>query len=703
MKKKKKTKKKRNNRKDRREAREDVTTQGTKRAEAPQGAEHAEAGEAGSSEERSGFSLEVSASRGSVVSASTSREQVHIDQSSSEEPDGAQSQVTDFGERRPPAPEIQTRAFGHQEDTLQMATKGPQQKQPSAPESSGSNGAAEEGESSSTATLDLDWKTEFASRRHNRPKNHMQWVQLVPASLWLFVLFFVLFLANVVWEPETSPLALFQAFSGGLEKGSTLAYLNMQTRSLGMILAAMITLCAISLPLTANNYTPKLINLFIASPVNQLMFGLLVSANVFTHWTMLISASGKLPYISIGITALLGLLCFVLMIPYAFYVFYTLQPEIIIRHIEQEIVASLHLLQDLRGKRLLDDQRKKIMQDLKYLSNITLRSIDRHDRDTALLSMEALRNIYNVYIALKENMPEEWFRIRRMDFLSKSEEMRRQVEEEKTFFEAELMEELALILSVSLWGLRDVVQMIGETMHHISLQAFRKKHRAAVNNSYLYFNSFIRACLSRRDAESIYIIIYHYRRLAEKMMLTSPQDTMRVAFYLDYYAHQATRSGMVYVSNLISYDLADLTTLAFRQNAACKTQLFELFLHFDREESMRDSLGVIKSHIKLAATLHSMNHKDEQESLCSELCKAREAQVVKAIADMEAVDTPLYWEQNNRRTHNDYISPSLMASFQCVKEVLLGHFRGASAGHEAYVGGSSGVVGSDAEALSHSH
>lgn len=481
----------------------------------------------------------------------------------------------------------------------------------------------------------------------------------------------VLLLLDCLIEPEISPFHIMFELGQDMQAEPSRGFLTALGRLLGVILAASVTLCGIAIPLTANNYTPKLISLFVHDRVNWAMFGLLVTSNVLTHWTLLASSGSDIPRFNIFLSSTLGFISLLLTVPYAYYVFRVLLPETIVSHIEREIIEDLNTMIGSQGERDALEIRRRVFENIKYISNIVLRSIDRHDRDTALYSLETLRHISDHYSDVKPRMPLVWFEVNHQDFLSKPPEVLKQITESGTIFEVELLEECALVLSVAIGRFREGVRMLGVTVRHIGRLATEREDEGTAEMARIYFNSFIRAAISRRNPDAIYMLVFQYRLLAEGILHKSPANAVRVAFFLDYYAHQAVRTGIVFVANLIAYDLVDLVIRAYEENASCKRDLFDLFLRFDRNETLRNFPGVIKSHIKLIIEMHARGLEDEQAGLMKEFKEIDYGLIKAAIEEIEGVDNPFYWEITDRRKHLDYVEPKFQASFKVVREKLL--------------------------------
>ncbi len=478
----------------------------------------------------------------------------------------------------------------------------------------------------------------------------------------------LLVLVVVDWliEPAISPFSLFGAT---FERLPMMAYLTAVARLLGFLLTAVITLCGIAIPLTANNYTPKLISLFMQDKLNWAMLGLLVGANVMTHWTVLTASAGPLPVDNMMIASVLALLCLLLVIPYAFYVFTSLMPQRIVARIEKEVCDDLDMV--TRKPANSCRVRERVVENLKYISNITLRSVERYDRDTALYSLEALRRIFDCYLERKDAMPDEWFRAYSHEFLSKPVQVIQKIERERTIFEVELLEECALVLSMVIGKFREGVRMLGAMTRHMGVSAQLVGDSGSLETIRTYFNSFIRAAIAGRNADAIYMLIYQYRLLASQLVELCPDEAVRVAFFLDYYAHQAVRTGIVFVANLIAYDLTNLVTRAYNCDAPCKDKLLELVLEFDRSDGIEGYPGVIKSRIKLAVWMHQHDRTPEVDQLCSVLAKLSHAQLAAALDEIDRIKTRFFWEITDRRLHVDFVPPEQRPHFEAVRARLL--------------------------------
>ena len=98
------------------------------------------------------------------------------------------------------------------------------------------------------------------------------------------------------------------------------------SRTLNQLIAVVIMALAIAVPLTANMYTPKLLEIFLGDRLNRIVLGLILFSTVNTLWVAARVANGRVPRFGVVLTFVLLLACFAVLVPYFFYVFRFLHP-----------------------------------------------------------------------------------------------------------------------------------------------------------------------------------------------------------------------------------------------------------------------------------------------------------------------------------------------------------------------------------------
>jgi hypothetical protein len=450
------------------------------------------------------------------------------------------------------------------------------------------------------------------------------------------------------------------------------------SRFLGVSLSMLVALCALAIPLTANVYTPKLIELFVTDRVNRAAIAYFVLANAIVLWNGVMVASvghdisaAPRVLVSLGLTVV-GLL---IIPPYFLYVLRFLVPQSIVSRIKREVVASLDALEQEHASG--EEQEAGIVRavtSIQYLGKVTLRSVQRHDRDVASEGLRALEEVFRAYLARKGHLPQRALRPRSRDALGLSPELALEIERKQAVIEVAILQELQLILPVAIsTEVSEVASQIASLTRHLGVRVADQGDEGATEMVTLYFNTFIRQALKAKSAEAFYKLVYQYRRFAEEILTHAPQLAERVAFFLDYYAHQAVRMGMPFLLNVVAYDLAGLCEEAFRRKVASRHRLLDIFLELDRDApGILDMPGMVKAQIILAAKLATLDEAEAAARVEEELAKVSKEVLRETFGHIIAVREEHFWEIADRRRHLDHVESEYRPAVRGLRRRLVG-------------------------------
>lgn len=455
------------------------------------------------------------------------------------------------------------------------------------------------------------------------------------------------------------------------------------SRMLGVTLSMLVALCAIAIPLTANVYTPKLIELFVADKGNRIVLGYYVLANAFVLWNGFVvfdehPETTRLRVFACLVLATGGL---VMIVPYFYYVLRFLIPRTIVDRLEREVVRDLHRATRRKDGDGLARTRYAVLENVQYLGKIVLRSVDRYDRDTADQGLRALRSVFEAYHARKEYLPDAWFRPSRGEMQDLGPELAREALRQRAGLEVAILSEFSLILPIAVGRLPDVVATIARFTRQFGVRTTERRDLGAREHVTLFFNTFLRIALQKRHSDTFYKFIYQYRRFAEEILDKDGEHAARVAFFMDYYGHQAVRMSMGFLINVVAYDLSGLCDVAYRTNAACREELLAILIELDRDrQGLIDMPGVIKAQLILAAKLQTRGKLDSAKSLIRELRKVKPELLEEAFSQIVAAREENFWEIADRRRHLDHVEPRFRPAVDLLREHLLGP--GRARGHD---------------------
>lgn len=447
-------------------------------------------------------------------------------------------------------------------------------------------------------------------------------------------------------------------------------------RVLGTVMSMIVALCAIAIPLTANVYTPKLIEIFVGDRTNRLVVAFYVLANAFVLWQQFVieDVAPESARTRVMLCVLLTLVALLGIGPYIFYILRFLVPRSIVRNLESEVFEDFSNAQAAGADE--DDvaeARVEALENIKYLGNIALRSVDRYDRDTAFEGLRALRAVFDAYLTRKDQLPPSWFTLREAELNAIGPELGREVEKKRAAVEVSVLLELSLVLPLAIARLPEVVAQIASLARRFGVRTAERRDPGAREMVTLFFNTFLRAALQHKSSDAFYKFVYQYRRFAEEILDIDSAHAERIAFFLDYYGHQSVRMGMSYLINVVAYDLAALCDLAYRKQAPCRRAILDILIALDRDrDGLIDMPGVIKAQVILAAKLQSRGETEPAAALIVELKKVNKARLVDAFTQIVSAHDENFWEIADRRRHLDHVEVEFRGAVEALRCDLVG-------------------------------
>ncbi len=447
------------------------------------------------------------------------------------------------------------------------------------------------------------------------------------------------------------------------------------SRVLGVVLSMIVALCSIAIPLTANVYTPKLIEIFVGDRTNRVVVSFYVLANALVLWQLFVieDAAPESARVRAFVSIALTLVALVGIVPYIFYVLRFLIPRSIVRHLEREVLEDFNAAARTQDDDALAVARAEALENIKYLGNIALRSVDRYDRDTAFEALRALRAVFDAYETTKPRLPHGWFALRESELNAIGPELGREVERKRAAIEVAILLELSLVLPLAISRLPEVVAQVASLTRRFGVRTAERRDLGAREMVTLFFNTFLRAALQHKSSDTFYKFVYQYRRFAEEVLEVEPEHARRIAFFLDYYGHQAVRMGMGFLINVVAYDLAALCDLAYRKQSACRAAILDMLIQLDRDaDGLLQMPGVVKAQLILAAKLQTRGEDEPARALTAELKKVPTARLDEAFTQIVSAHDENFWEIADRRRHLDHVEAEFRGAVEQLRGELLG-------------------------------
>jgi len=379
---------------------------------------------------------------------------------------------------------------------------------------------------------------------------------------------------------------------------------------------------------------------------------LVVFADLNNTWLAYAIKDDFVPNFHLLLSLALAAACFSLIFPYLYYVFRFLHPNTLLERLEAEITDDLHAA--ARRPAGAARYRRSVAEGVEHLANITIRSIDRLDRNTAIESVFSLERMARAYWAAKPRLALAWFAADPNFFLGFSSAAVDELTASRSWVEMKLFYQLRQIMSAAIPKAHDVVSTTAKTLRKLGLEEVARCDAALREMVVEYFNTFVRLALQRKDPRSVFIIFDQYRTLAEALNAEQPELALEIAYYFEYYGQVARDNQLPFVVEAVAHDLGVLVQSAWESGAPNREKLLERFLRYDPQA--RSPLpGVKKAHALLGSYFLLAGHPQPAALIRQSFAGLDPAFVRNLANDLLHIKREKYWEINERRMNMDYV------------------------------------------------
>jgi hypothetical protein len=475
---------------------------------------------------------------------------------------------------------------------------------------------------------------------------------------WILLVLLVLFGAELVadlWRTGTSfaELELTPSHMQALASTVSRAFNNLTTMVLAFI--------AVAVPITANLYTPRLIEIFVGDRVNLLVLvffammgahGIFVQATAFAQWA---------PSVQFTVAWTSAALGFAGLIPYFLYVLRFLDPDRIIELVRGRVTAEYGPI--AKGARPVPAAQRRLDARILHLGNVILRAVGRSDRDVSLSAIEALRHGVEEYLVAKRTMPPAWFDVTPGLFTGLSDEVVELIGKERTWVEHKCLRQLLLTYNAALTAMPDAISAISDVNRRIALRAWACGDDGALRLCVRFFNTYLRAAVRRRDVHAIYDVFHQYKRLAQDLLDAHPAAATAIVRHVRYYAEFARLEGVPFVYELGASDMGALAAWAHACGSPARRPVLEEFLGLDAPDA---SVRMTTVRAILAGALRDAGFAEEAALVADRLYGTEVAQLERARANVERTTDITFWEVTDRQRNLDYLEPERRATVVAV-------------------------------------
>jgi hypothetical protein len=235
-----------------------------------------------------------------------------------------------------------------------------------------------------------------------------------------------------------------------------------------------------------------------------------------------------------------------------------------------------------------------------------------------------------------------------------------------TWVEIRMLDELREVFFATLNKLHDVNNTVALVLRLLGEKAVERDDRGLFAAVMQFFNTFLRAAINQGDVRAGYHVLYQYRLLADTAMVSHPQLTLQIAHRLSYYGDAAASGPLLWMSAAAAYDLRILAESAQKQGASddvIGAIVGDVIDTVRRGEAKRSP--ALAQLYKMAAALgaYFLAHGElaHMRVVCELLAGVPPETLERVVAELMAVDDPVFWELTDRVVNFDYVEPDVRA------------------------------------------
>lgn len=440
------------------------------------------------------------------------------------------------------------------------------------------------------------------------------------------------------------------------------------SRALNNLTAMVLTFIALAVPLTANMYTPKLIEIFVRDRINLAAMVFFAGMGAHAVFGQAVMYSQWSPVVIYSVLWISGVVGFAVLVPYYVYVLHCLNPTTIVSRLSELILKEIRDAAALA--RPLPSARRRLDQVIQNLGNVILRATERADRDVSLHSVYALQGAVMRYTDAARDLPDAWFEAERELFPGASAESLDLIVRERIWVEQKCLHQLALAYTSSLARMPDAISAISSVIRRIAEHALARGDERLLGLCVRYFNTYLREAIKKKDVHAIYDVYGQYGALARRCLGGAPHVASAIARHVKYYAEFARWQGMAFIFEVAAHDLVGLVDAAYAESSGNRDELLGVFLSFKGE---RASTRLVKSQALLAACLSERGAPEAREQVLDAMRGVGREQLEAAREQIGAATDPVFWEVTDRQRNLDYVEPGRRAVvFDVIDRALAG-------------------------------
>lgn len=436
--------------------------------------------------------------------------------------------------------------------------------------------------------------------------------------------------------------------------------------SLAATLGLMAAIVLVIVQLSANRYTPKIIESFTHNLTNLCVFSLFIISIIYSLWVAQTVQNDFLPRYGACLALVLMTACYALIIPYFLFIFRILSPHYIVETLRKTTLAAIRRAP--KGETRQAETRKIVTRRMEQIADIAMSCIQNVDEEIARHSVMALQSLLHGYAERKEAFGDEWHAIGDEALMSSPRRLAEEVIRRQAWVEFRALRQLRILYRNSSGKLPEMNSLIAQAIRSVGSLSADKGDLPVVDLVVMFFNSLVRSAVSMKDGRACSDTFYQYRLLAEKILETHPLLAQRVVTYFMYYGRMILEVEIRQIFDTICYDIRKINERALKvetrnfkvpMQGSLSNDLLQTFLGLYRRVDAHKYATQWRALVKHYLSLASFYLCHGQEVYARRVVDVIEDTPPDTVKELQQeilnVSEPLFWEISDRIINFNFI------------------------------------------------
>jgi hypothetical protein len=440
----------------------------------------------------------------------------------------------------------------------------------------------------------------------------------------------------------------------------------------GVTLSIVIVAVVFGIQNTSSRYSPRIIGIFTRNPLNALVLSFALASILYTFLVRTEVKPNYVPMWSVGVSEILALVNFAILLPYVGYIFEVMRAESLVSGIMRQARRQLRKSATNPNSR---GHRDALMTSVAQVTDIAFGSIQLGDMPVCVLSIEVLGQfLCDDYLHLKKGFRPEWFQVGHAEMPGASDQIIAEVNRARTWFTYTILSSFVDMVGLTPVHRKEAIHSIAVATRNIGLTAIEVGDPEVAELCLRFFNTYLRSSINRSAPTFASVIMNEYRRFAIGALEWRPDLSVESAAHLLRYGRHFDEAGMPAIFGAAAEDVADLAIEARARDPEVTHQLALLLVHnlLDLIPNARPIglNGLFKGVAKLTFWAMAADQKDVARALVDGIAAAPPDFVDAALDRMESMRNGLFWEVNERVISFDWVEQPLRAEIPRLRAAL---------------------------------